>query len=259
MEVIYSKPGDAESIVSTANQLIKAIIGRFNLSIVQPEQVKIDCDQLGALYKKAISESVSINLEPLYPLLQKRSGPVAEHLFVLLSTVAMDQSNVQPLVEAMISARDKSIAIRALQVALLLAESGSLKVNQSFIQFIATRVEADTSTYGEAETVRIVSQIVKHFKPGSRFHQKDPILALYLEDNNLELRCLAARILDLESSAVSHNLMESVLGVEMAEFFAPYFDFTNTRHLDLLSLEPGAMESLRNDFILANSKVIVFR
>jgi phosphohistidine swiveling domain-containing protein len=251
MEVIYSKPGDAESIVSTANQLIKAIIGRFNLSIVQPEQVKIDCDQLGALYKKAISESVSINLEPLYPLLQKRSGPVAEHLFVLLSTVAMDQSNVQPLVEAMISARDKSIAIRALQVALLLVESGSLKVNQSFIQFIATRVEADTSTYGEAETVRIVSQIVKHLKPGSRFHQKDPILALYLEDNNLELRCLAARILDLESSAVSHNLMESVLGVEMAEFFAPYFDFTNTRHLDLLSLEPGAMESLRNDFILA--------
>lgn len=255
MEVTYSKPGDSESILRSADQLIKAIAGKFNLSIVQPEQVKSDCDQLAALYKKAASESTFINVEPLFPLLQKRSGIVAEHLFALLATIATDQVNVRPFVEALLSSRDKSLVIKSLQVSLTLAEKGTLKVSHSFLQFVATRLEADPTIYEEGDAMLFISDIIKKYKPGSKLLQNDPVLTLYIKEESLELRRLAARILDMGNKPVNHDVAESVLGDEMARFFAPYFNFTGTRHVDLLNLQPDAMASLKSDFIAAKEVI----
>ena len=206
MEVTYSKPGDSESLVISANQLIKAITGKFNLSIVQPDQVKNDCDQLLAIYKKARSESIQINVEPLFPLLQKRSGSVAEHLFSLLATMAQDQSNALPYAEAMLSARDKALVLKSLQIFLILVEKETLKVTHSLLQFVAARLEADTSIYNESGALPTISQIIQKYRPGSKFYHQDPVLSLYIEEEILELRRLAARILDMDNKPVSHDL-----------------------------------------------------
>ena len=248
MEVTYSKPGDAESIVNDANQLINAIVGKFKLSIVQPEQAKIDCDQLGELYKKANSASININVEPLFPLLQKRSGPVAEHLFATLAGMAMVQSKSRPFIEAMLSARDRTLVIKALEIATILVEKGTLNVTHAFIEFIALRVATDNTVFDASEATQKISILIRKYKPGSKFRQKDPVLALYLEEENLELRRLAARILDEEENEIRHELMATVLGNEMASFFAPYFYFTSAGHMDLLNLQPDAMNSLKSDF-----------
>jgi hypothetical protein len=255
MEITYSKPGDSESLVSTANQLIKAITSKFSLSIVQPEQVKSDCDKLLDLYKVATSESVLINADPLFPLLQKRSGSVAEHLFELLATMAEDQSNARPYAEAMLSARDKALVLKSLHISSILVEKGTLKVTHSFLQFVAARLEADPSIYNESGALLIILQIIQKYKPGSKFYHKDPVVSLYIEEESLELRRLVARILDMDSKPVSHELAKTMLGDEMARFFIPYFDFTGTRHIDLLSLQPDAMASLKSDFIAAKEVI----
>ena len=125
-----------EKMIDSIDHLIRSIISEFNLAMARPDQVKKDCDKLRLLNNKSLPDSAPINLEPLFPLLQKRSGLIAEHLFSFLEETSKSQLDPLPFIKAMLSARDKTLALRALEFAVRLAEKGILKVTRSFIQFL---------------------------------------------------------------------------------------------------------------------------
>ena len=219
--------------------------------MARPDQVKKDCDKLRLLIKKSLPGSVPINLEPLFPLLQKRSGPVAEHIFSFLEETAKTCLDPFPFIRAMLSARDKNLALRALEYALRSAEKGTLKVNLTFIQFLAERMNMEKTPFTGTEAIRTILLLIKRYDPGKGSRYADPLLALYLEEDNMEIRRLAARLLDNSIKVVEQDVAETILGKKIHTFFSPYLAYTRATHADLLCFPPlpGALASLQNDFI----------
>ncbi len=258
MERINSKHRESEEITGSADQIIKSIISKFNLAIVQPNQVKMDCDKLRQIYKKAVSNSIYIKLESLFPLLQKRSGLIAEYVFSFLEDVAMTKPDSLPLIEALLSARDKTLARKALENTVSLAEKGTIKVTRSFIRFIAGRMDTDNSPFTERASVLKISLLVKNYNPGKRFSHADPLMALYLEEKNLDMRRLAAKVLDNSEKALKRKVVEIILGKRIAAFFLPYLVNTGASYTDLLCFQPEVLPFLMNDFI-RSEKIIGFR
>ena len=167
MERINSKPSEIEKITDAADQIIKSIINKFNLAIIQADQVKKDCDKLRQVYEKAVSDSIHIKLDPLFPLLQKRSGPVAEHVFSFLQDAILTQVDKLPIIEALLSSRDKNLALKALDNAVNLAEKGTLKVTRSLIQFIADRM--DKSSIFEEDALHKLSLLSRNISQEANF------------------------------------------------------------------------------------------
>jgi len=140
------------------------------------------------LFKKPLPDPRIADLEPLFPLLQKRSGPIVEHLFTFLEEIAGASSDPLPFIKAMLSARDKNLALRALKCAVRLAEKGNIKTTYSFIQFLAGRMDMEKTPLTETEAMLDIQSLIKRYAPGERFRYKDPFLALYLEEDNIDLR-----------------------------------------------------------------------
>jgi len=242
-------------LAASIEQIILSISSKFNLAIVPPEEVKAECDQLREWYKLAAIGSERINLAPLFPLLQKRSGSIAAYVFSFLEDVMMAQSNIRTIVEAMLSARDKALAFKALEITVWLTENGKLKVTRPFVRFLAGRIEMDHSYFTDKNVIDRLSKIVKQYKPGIRFHQSDPIMALYLEEDNLDIRKLAAKILDAKDQHVKQSVIELLFGRKIAAFFSPFFVFTNASYTDLLCVQPEKLPALKNDFIDAKAHI----
>ena len=242
-----------EKMTDSNNHLIRSIIGQFNLVMARPDQVKKDCDKLRLLCREPLPKSTISDLEPLFPLLQKRSGPIAEHLFTFLEETAVKGPDLLPFTKAMLSARDKNLALRALKYAVRLAEKGILKVTLDFIQFLAGRMNMERTPFTETNAMLDIQSLIKRYDPGEGFRYKDPFLALYLEEDNMDLRRLAARLLDSSGKAVPPDVAEIVLGKEYYKFFVPYLAYTRATHTDLLWFQPvpGILSSLHNDFIRA--------
>ena len=99
----------------SADRLVKSIVTQFNLVTARPDQVIRDCQKLRPLFRKPLPDSTITDLKPLFPLLQKRSGPIAEHLFTFLEETAEAGPDPLPFIEAMLSARDENLALHALE------------------------------------------------------------------------------------------------------------------------------------------------
>ena len=248
MEITNSKPPESEELISPVDKIIRSIVSKFDLAIVQPNQVKAECDNLRQLYQKSFQESKQISLAPLFPLLQKRSGPVAEYVFSFLELVAVSRADLQPIVEALLSSRDKNLALRALDYVVNLVKKDKLKVTYSFIRFIASRMFMDNSSFTEKTAVIKISKLLKTYTPEGRLHKSDPILALYLEEENPEIRRLAAQLLDKTEKGVKRNVEYQVLGRKAAAFFSPYFVYSGVTFTDLLSLQRDSLPFLQNNF-----------
>ena len=248
---IKPKSDQSDKMTDSSDHLIRSITGKFNLAMAQPDQVKKDCDKLRMLIKKSLPGSVPINLEPLFPLLQKRSGPVAKHLFSFLEKTAKTLLDPSPIIKAMLSARDKNLALSALEYALRSAKKGILKVNHAFIQFLAQRMNMEKTHFTETKAIRTILLLIKLYNPGKGAHYADPLFALYLEEDNLEIRRLAARLLDYSVKVVKKDVAETILGKKIYTFFSPYLAYTRATHADLLCFPPlpDALASLQNDFI----------
>ena len=146
-----SKSVQPEKMTDSNDHLIRSIIARLNLIIARPDQVKKDCDKLRLLIKKTLPGSVFTNLEPLFPLLQKRSGLIAGHIFSFLEETSKTCLDPLPYIKAMLSSRDKKLALRALKYAVQLAEKGNLIVNRAFIQFLARRMSIEKTPFTKKE------------------------------------------------------------------------------------------------------------
>jgi len=239
-----------EKMTDSNDHLIRSIITKFNLILAQPDQVKKDCDKLRLLIKKILPASLIINLEPLFPLLQKRSGPIAGHIFSFLEETSKACPDPLPYIKAMLSSRDEKLALRALKYAVQLAEKGNLIVNRAFILFLARRMNMEKTPFTKKEAISSILLLIKYYDPGKGFHYTDPLLTLYLEEDNMEIRRLAARLLDDSVKVVKQNVAETILGKKEYTFFSPYLVYTRATYADLLCFptEPGVLASLQNDF-----------
>jgi len=238
---------------SSRERLIRSVIEQFNLASARPDQVKTDCDELRLHYRESLTDKVFRELAPLFPLLQKRSGQIAEHLFSFIEKMAEASLDPLPYIKEMLNARDKDLVLRALVSAVHLAEKGTLTVSRSFILFLAKRMNMQNSPLLESKAIQSISLVIKQYDPGEGIRSIDPILYLYLNEENMDLRRLAARLLDSPGNTVQSNVAESILGKKPYKFFLSYLTYSRISHSDLLCLQFSP--SLMDDFTLAEKTI----
>jgi phosphohistidine swiveling domain-containing protein len=240
---------DPEKLRSSVDNLINSIIEQFNLISGRPEQVKKNCDNLRLYIRETYLETTDINLEPLLPLLQKRVGPIAEYLFSLLKEMTELDNNPTILVKAMLQSRDKNLALQALKLAVHLCDKGNLQITPAFLQFLSDRLKMEKSPFNEKDAIHDIVLLAKRYKSGEESRYKDPLLGLYIDKKNADIRYLAARLLDSSGKAVSSKIAISILGTKNYKLLCPYLSYTRATYLDLLCLQFSS--ALINDFLRA--------
>ena len=200
----------------------------------KPERVAESCAQLKLLLPQPPTPAEIETLRPLLILLSKRTGPLVFPLFDLLEETA-SVCPMPELINGLIASLDKSLAHRALKLTAELADIGILSVDHELIHTLA--VEADTAgkPLNEPDLIPFISNILRHAPCAPN---TDPVLALFLSDENGKIRRLAARILDKGGEPAPLEISEKILGHEAVEFLAPYLAYTRASYTDLLSLSP---------------------
>lgn len=255
MKKADSKSVKLEKIEENNEQLIWSIISKYNMA--QPELVKKECDKLFLLINDSYPSVAQINLEPLFPLLQKRTGLIAEHIFYFLEAMAMTSQNPSSYIKAMLSSRDKKLALRALESSVKLAKIGNLKVDRPFLLFLAERMSVEKSPFIETEAINNILLLVKRYSFENQSQINDPLLEIYLKEENMEMRYFAAQLLDKSVKIVNPEVAETILGKNAYLFFQPYLAYTRATHIDILCLltTPSLLESLKDDFTVAKEKI----
>ena len=229
-----SQENPADRIVALTNQ----IASEFEVAMGSPGRVKEACAELSRFLETAPVFPDRAQLERLVSVVGKRTGAMVDPLFDLLVQLSVRVDDPWLVLEGMLNVRDSELMRRALEQTLRLAETGKLLVDPEVLQYFAESVAQEGNPISEAEHLKILAKII-HLAalPLSDPHQ-DPTVWLYLSSSQVQLRHLAARILDAAGKPVSEDLTRAVLGGEAVAVLAPYLAFTRATHLDLLYLIP---------------------
>lgn len=259
MDSLQERTENPATIVEQREALaraVRSIASQFEVMMGRAEQVQADCDRLRQLLSDPPTASEMEILQPLPPLLRKRSGAIAETLFAFLEEIARGCATPWPPLAGMLAARDPQLVQRALKLTVELADSGSLEVDRPALRFLAERVEAENSSLIEPGNLDMIARIARHFsespqgpatinnrQPATHNQQLStgdfqPLTALYLHETEGGIRRLAARLLDRGGETVSPEVARQLLGAEAQAFLAPYLAYTRATHLDLLYLAP---------------------
>lgn len=220
----------------TLKVLISSISAQFEVSAGDPQRVADDCSKLRAILSAPLTDTESEQLCLLAHLLTKRKGEVAVALFRCLVKIAGHCKAPWPLLRCMLSARDDLLARSTLGVMQDLSLAGKLVVDRSILRYIADQIEADESCLRNDESLERIGYIIEQMQLVKPQKDQDVLLTLYLTDEDLYVRCLAARVLDRSELTISTARAKQVLGTELGEFLEPYLGFTRATHRDLLYL-----------------------
>ncbi len=235
MKYHANKPDEVKTLI---NNLIQSITAQFKISKGRPDRVKADCAQLRKYVKGHMAEADIEISRQLPPLLLKRTGPIAIPLFSLLEEVAANSHQPWPILNGLLTARDKNLATRALKSTVKLAESGSLLVDSQIISFFARQLETESNPFIGKEALNNIARIL-HCSPfGKSNLSNEPELAIFLESKDLKHRGLAARLLDRFNQPVTRELVIQLLGRKNQSFFAPYLAYTRATYMDMFCLQP---------------------
>lgn len=212
--------------------LCQSIADELAVSMGRPDRVAEDCTQLR--YLGSCSDTAC--LHRLLPLLRMRSGEIAVPLFELIEDGVQSASDRWPMLSGLLSAKDGTLARRALGLTLRLAERKTITVGQGELRFLAVRSEEEESPFAEPEALATLGKLMRMAAGKKPESITDRALTLLVEESDGPLRRLAARVLDLDGAPLSQDLVCRLLGAENAEFLAPYLAYTRATHLDLLSL-----------------------
>jgi phosphohistidine swiveling domain-containing protein len=227
--------------------LVESISAEFDVAMGRPDKVGSDCARLRECLSRPPTAGEIARLSTLALLLRKRIGEVVVPLFELLEEQAAASDDPWPLLEGLLRSRDRTLARRALDTVLRMAEKGRFGVDVHVLEFLAEQVEWAESPLGEADGLAVIARILR--RPGTG--PGDPVLGLYLDGPGSRVRCLAARVLDLDRQPAPAALAERLLGSEAHAFLAPYLRYTRATYQDLLQIvpepeaPPPALPSLR--------------
>jgi phosphohistidine swiveling domain-containing protein len=219
------------------SDIILSIESQFEIIMGRPERVEADCARLRQELAKLPASGQFECLARLLPCLRLQAGPLALPVFALFEELCSTVEEPWPLLKGMLSARDRHLVLRALDLAARRVQSGSLITDRRIALFLAEQVDSEASPLADPEALRRIETILRALPSPGR-EGPDPILTLYLTDEPLKLRRLAARLLDLNCQPASPDLARLLLGAEAFSFLNPYLDYTRATHLDLLHLAP---------------------
>ncbi len=223
-------------------EIIRSITTEFDVVMGRPERVKEACSSLLTLLN---NPPTSVDLEclnKLIPLFPKRMGNIVTPLFDLFCSVTKKIKDPWPFLQGLLSVRDENLILKALNLTASLAQSGALAVDSRVLSFIADKIENDGSPMGSPKNITITAKIVNFFNAGASAGVKDIVTDIFLHQKNINLRRLAARILDLPGEPVSEDAALEALGEDAFQFFMPYLLFTRASFRDLLQIIPSPGE-----------------
>lgn len=166
MDSLQERTENPATIVEQREALaraVRSIASQFEVMMGRAEQVQADCDRLRQLLSDPPTASEMEVLQPLPPLLRKRSGAIAETLFALLEEIARGCATPWPPLAGMLAARNPQLIQRALKLTVELADSGSLEVDRPALRFLAERVEAENSSLIEPGNLDMIARVARHF------------------------------------------------------------------------------------------------
>ncbi len=218
--------------------LTAQIVSEFEVAMGSSSRVKELCTELSKFLETAPVFPDRPQLERLVSVVGKRTGAMVEPLFDLLVQLSWRIDDPWVVLEGMLNVRDHALMRRTLEEILKLTEAGKLLVDLEVLQIFAENVEKEGNPIREAEHLKILARIIHLAALPLPDLQQDPIAWLYLSSSQLQLRQLAARLLDAEAKPVAADLAQTILGEDAVQVLAPYLAFTRATHLDLLYLIP---------------------
>lgn len=245
-----AKTSQPRNDVDPVSALIDSIASQFELVMDQQERVEADCRQLRQVLDSCPLSSRDQYLARLLPLLRKKTGAMPSAVFLLLEESTVTCGDPWLLLEGMLSARDRNLVLRALDLATRRARIGLFAFDRRIMKFLAEQIESDESPLSDPRAQRQIATLLRDCLPPA-LEGLDPLLAIYENDEDSGVRLLAARLLDLDGHPVSPQLAQKLLGSDSYAFLGSYLDYTRASHQDLFHLvplrgnTPTALESLR--------------
>lgn len=214
--------------------ILRTISEQFDIIMGNEARVAAACAELKRQIPVPLTETAQRRISSLLPLLTKRSGPLAHPVFNFLAEIVLLSPDPWPLLKGLIAVLDNTLAPRALELCVRLADNGSLSITWDVIDTLAEEADTPGKPLNDPANTYRIGEIVRRMKSET----SDPVLSLFIEASHGHVRRLAARILDRSGEPVPHELIEKTLGREASLFLSPYLDYTRATHSDMLSLLP---------------------
>lgn len=231
-----SHPGGG-SLPDELEGAIGAIAAQFDVLLGQVDVVGQRCLSLERPLKRD-PDLVPRCCQRLVPLLRKRTGEVAWALFDFLERWVLEVADPSALVIGLLDARDAALQLRAIELVEQLRESGRLRPTIDLAARIASRVEMRDGPLREARPLALVRRLLDALPAAAG---PDSPIEQILVGGSGALRSLAARVLDAQGPP-RPALTSAVVGDAAAAYLAPYFDYTDVSHADLVALTPVARQ-----------------
>jgi len=214
---------------------LEEIESEFEVIIGRPDRVAAACvrlrDELGR-------QSPDLRLDiltRLLPFLRGHSGAIVTPVFAVLEEAAESCLSPLTLIEGMLAARDPALQQRALALAEGLVAAGIITAGTRLALCLAERIEPEESRLREPASLAKIAAILRHPSRTSP-DAADPLLSMYLGDQDARLRRLAAHLLDLDGRPPAAEITLQLLGPEHYLFLRRYIEYTRASHLDLFQL-----------------------
>ena len=229
-----ARAGDDSAQVDVANALelaIQIIENEFSSFLPHDDRVVASCDLLRVHVPALCAPGGRTWWERLVPLPSRRAGSCVPPLFTFLEELADDHPQPWPILEVLLGARESELQRRALTAFGRLVEAGRIEVTPEVFTSLSNRAEDEGSALASPAALDELRQIVSG---------RLSLARLFIDGTTINIRRLAARLLDVGGAFPAHEIIDQLLGAEASARLTPYLAFTCATHADLLDVEPLA-------------------
>lgn len=229
----------------TADSLVQDLCRKIEnqLGLMTPRAAVVTdlCTQLDAQLAAADAGTVTETLVRLATPLRTVRGDVAEALFGWLDHHLESTAQPEPLVTALLAAREPSLQMRALAAAVRRWQDQEqpppAEVGESLAATIVGRFKEQEPAADDRAAINDTARLLGAHSPDADA-ASDPREALLCSGATLTRRRLAALALDTEGTPVPEARLVRVLGRDAAERLGGLMQYTRASHRDLVDLTP---------------------
>lgn len=234
-----NSPNESDSLGS----ILKALL--YQLQKFPPDNSEIK--NQSESFKKFLS-SVTARIEngiidPLIPLITRSKGDTAIQLFSLLEEIVPKLNDPWKIIEALLSSPNEQSVINSLDVLKNLVSGKLIEINPDIMNFFAEKQNDDRGFLSSKSALKKIADMVIYINDNSGTKTSQWLLKNYLENPEIKLRILAAKLLDLNDPPPSEQILIKLFGKGAAEKLSPYIEYTRATYQDILYLLPEADKS----------------